>query len=86
MVLSRRKIILIGKRLELIQLTLDHFNSLENEYLFFDSASLFNEIDWTRGLQEASVLNYIYENIFDGFFLGNKTLLCYLSTTELPMN
>ena len=79
---SRRKIILTGKRWELTQLTLDHFNSLENEYLFFDPVSLFNEIDWTSGLQEASVLNYIYEKIFDGFLIGNKTLVCYWPTTE----
>jgi len=39
---SRRKIIVTGKRLELPQLTLDRFNSLENEYLFFDPVSLFN--------------------------------------------
>jgi hypothetical protein len=74
---SRRKIILTGKRLELPRLTLDRFNSLENEYLCFDPVSLFNEIDWTSGLQEASVLNYIYEKIFDGFLMENKMLVCY---------
>jgi hypothetical protein len=78
----RRKIILTGKRLELTQLTLDHFNSLENEYLFFDPVSLFSEIDWTSGLQEASVLNYIYEKIFEGLLMENKTLVCYWPTTE----
>jgi hypothetical protein len=81
---SRRKIILTGKRLELSQLTLDPFNSLENEYLFFDPVSLFNEIDWTSGLQEASTLNYIYGKIFDGFLMENKTLVCYWPTTDFP--
>jgi hypothetical protein len=50
---------------------------LENEHLFFGMILLFNEIDWTNGLQEASVLNYICEKIFNGFFIENKMAACY---------
>jgi hypothetical protein len=81
---SRGKIILTGKRLEVPQLTLDRFNSLENDYLFFDPVSLFDEIDWTSGTQEPSVANYIYDKIFDGFLIENKTLVCYWPTTDFP--
>jgi hypothetical protein len=81
---SRRTIILTGKRLALPQLTLDPFNSLENDYLFFDPVSLFNEIDWTSAIQESSIINFIYEKIFDGFLIENKTLVCYWPTTDFP--
>ena len=81
---NRRKIILTGRRMELTQLSLDCFNSLENNYLFFDPVTLFEEIDWTSGIQEPSVLNYIYEKFFDGFLIENKTLVCYWPTTDFP--
>lgn len=78
----RRKIIFTGKRQDLTQLTLDRFNYCEDDYLFFDPVLLFNEIDWTNGLQEAGVLNYIYGKLFNGFLIESKTLVCYWPYTD----
>jgi hypothetical protein len=77
MELCRRKIILTGKRLMIQDLTLDHSHSLENEYIFLDPLSLYDKIDWTNWNDEVSVLNYIYEKLFDNFLMENKTLVCY---------
>lgn len=84
MQLNRRKIILTGKRLELSELTLDEFNSCDSDYLILDPVSLFKEIDWINAFEKPSILNSIYEKLFEAFLIENKTLVCYWPAAKFP--
>lgn len=80
----RRKIILTGQRSDAMNLTLDGFRFLSNEYLYFDPISLFAEVDWTSYENNVDTLNLIYGKLFDEFVIENKTLVCYWPSSNFP--
>jgi len=80
----RRKIILTGQRSDTMNLTLDGFQFLNNEYLYFDPVSLFAEVDWTSYENNVETLNHVYSKLFDEFVIENKTLVCYWPSSNFP--
>lgn len=80
----RRKIILTGQRSSSMNMTLDGFQFLSKEYLYFDPVSLFSEIDWTNYEDSVDTLNHIYSKLFDEFVIENKTLVCYWPSSNFP--